>query len=151
VFCAANQHARRIFLSAVRNSPVPAFRAAHPGRHHFMFLYDRRRVWQSETRQKKNARVEAPSRALDNRHRALSLAALHTLSPMPPITAPVAKPIYHQDSNGLCAELAILDKTTFPARELHVPLSSIGEFSCCGLMRLRPTFCVSTTECAPSG
>jgi hypothetical protein len=64
-----------------------------------------------------------------------SLAALHTLSPMPPITAPVAKPIYHQDSNGLCAELAILDKTTFPARELHVPLSSIGEFSCCGLTR----------------
>jgi hypothetical protein len=26
-----------------------------------------------------------------------------TLSPMPPIAAPVAKPIYHQDSNGLCA------------------------------------------------
>jgi hypothetical protein len=72
---------------------------------------------------------------------ALSLAALHTPSPMPPIAAPVAKPIYSsEDSNGLCAELAILDPTTFPASELHVPLSSIGEFSCCGLTRSRPTF-----------
>jgi hypothetical protein len=43
---------------------------------------------------------------------------------MPPITAPVAKPIYQQDSNGLCAELAILDHAIFPASESHVPLSS---------------------------
>jgi hypothetical protein len=46
---------------------------------------------------------------------------------MPLITAPVAKPIYQQDSNGLCAELAILDHailTIFPASKSHVPLSS---------------------------
>jgi len=60
-------------------------------------------------------------------HRVLlttTIARSHfTLSSMPPITAPVAKPIYQQDSNGLCAS-SYSRPYYFSARRFHVPLSS---------------------------
>jgi hypothetical protein len=139
-----------LVLSAVRNSPVPAFRAAHPGRHHFMFLYDRRRVWQSETRQKKNARVEAPSRALDNRHRALAGRPSHALTN----AADHSTRCQANLSSGFQWSLrrACYSRQDYFSGE-GTPCAAVIHR---GVFLLRPDavaiyLCVCTTECAPSG
>jgi hypothetical protein len=76
-------------------------------------------------------------------HRVLLTTTLHALSPMPPISAPVAKAIYQQDSNGLCA--SSYPRPCYFCDEFPCA-AVIGEFSCCGLTRSLPF-----TECAPSG
>jgi hypothetical protein len=129
--CASNQHPRRISLSAVRLRLFLHFAQHTPVATTLCSC-----MIAGESAGLKHVKRNPP-------HRVLLTTTLHALSPMPPISAPVAKAIYQQDSNGLCA--SSYPRPCYFCKETP-SAAVIGEFSFCGLTRSLPT-----TECAPSG